>query len=179
MKNVTTTFVTVAVIIATMGCAPNMVEVCDANSCSTGFYGNDGEIITAAHRFDVTDTNKQLAVKTGYVPVTAYVDHMVGYDVVALKASYEYAGDVEYCARDSVKVGDSVRVHSFGRFRRAKVVKQNGFVFYIDTVLRVGDSGSVVIHRESGCVFGIARAVTSKTTQIVALYPFVEVGELK
>lgn len=159
-----TLFAALALTLSLLGCGVNTVEICnDEGSCSTGWYDHNGNIVTTAHGFDEDDLLHATS-PTGYEARGLQRLRALGPDVVVYQTDGTYKPKVCYA---EVEVGDRVTVSTASGIVRTKIRSKGMAVYYLDAIMKPGDSGSPVT--SWGCIVGVVRAKTKKGTLVSAI----------
>lgn len=146
------------------GCGINTMQVCsDKGHCSTGWYDHNGNIVTTAHGFD-KDELLHATSQMGYETRGIELVRELGTDVVVYQTDGTYKPKVCYA---EVEVGDWVTVSTTSGIVRTKIRSKGMFVYYLDAIMKPGDSGAPV--SSFGCIVGVVRAKTKTGTLVVAI----------
>lgn len=138
------------------GCASvQAIKVCSvpnpethSSTCATGYYDNDGSIVTAAHAF-LEGTPVDIQTEIGYTDRAVVLSH-TGIDT-AVVVGEPYYSDACYTnadAEDSVMIA----VYKGVVIGTVEAVREFGYIVDTNGVV-LGDSGSAVIAR-NGCIIG-------------------------
>jgi hypothetical protein len=150
--------------ISLLGCGANTLEVCNNDgNCSTGWYDHNGNIVTTAHGFD-KDELLNATSSTGYEARGLQRVRVLGPDVVVYQTDGTYRPKVCYA---EVEVGDRVTVSTTSGVVRTKIRSKGMSVYYLDAIMKPGDSGAPV--SSWGCIVGVVRAKTKTGTLVVAI----------
>ena len=152
-------------IVTLSGCGVNVLEVCgeESESCSTGWYDHNGDVVTTAHG-KLEDESVTIRSQQGFEQKGLDKHTVVAYDVVAYETDRSYRPRV--CYRDA-EVGDAVTVSTRNGTIRTSIIKKGLDTYMIEKKLKKGDSGSPVTYR--GCIIGVVRLRNDRGTLIVAL----------
>ena len=150
-----------AILISTSACGVNVVQVQSKSAASTGWYNENGQVVTTEHGHN-GDVAKVVSV-TGYKSSELEPQTRIAEDVVAY-------GPTSYhkrrCYADA-EAGDMVTVSTLRGPVRTSVTKVGYRTVTLRRKLLPGDSGSPVTKR--GCVIGVAQSVSSDGTTVARI----------
>jgi hypothetical protein len=150
----------IATALICMSCSGvNVVQVQSEKSASTGWYDENGQVVTTEHGHG--DAIVKAVSKNGYESGEIMPQIRLAEDVIAYGQT---SHKEERCYTDA-GVGDMVTVSTLRGPVRTSVVEINYYKILLKRKLLPGDSGSPVTKR--GCVIGVAKAVTPDGRTIV------------
>lgn len=121
-----------------------------SSTCATGYYDNDGSIVTAAHAF-LAGTQVDVQTEVGYSERAEVVEH-TGLDTAIVLGNEQWYKS-KACYTDS-KPGDWITIMVYKGVVTGKVEAVRQFGYIVDTNgVVLGDSGSAVLAR-NGCIIG-------------------------
>ena len=149
----------ISILLSASACGVNVVQVQSKSAASTGWYDENGQVVTTDHGHD-GGVAKVVSV-TGYKSGELEPQTRIAEDVVAY-------GPTSYhkrrCYTDA-EAGDLVTVSTLRGPIRTSVVEINYYTVVLKRKFLPGDSGSPVTRR--GCIVGVAQSVTEDRTIVV------------
>jgi hypothetical protein len=148
-----------AILLFSSACGVNVVQVRSENAASTGWYDENGQVVTTEHGHG--DAIVKAVSKNGYesgelMPLMRLAEDVMAYCPTSHKE--------KRCYTDA-EVGDLVTVSTLRGPVRTSVVESNYYKILLKRKLLPGDSGSPVTRR--GCIVGVAQSVTDDGRTIV------------
>lgn len=140
--------ITIVALISSISCTSvNAVRVCSSRYCATGWYDENGYVVTAKHAFDI---GEEIDVESpvGYTDRATVIEH-TGIDT-ARAIGEPYRPGRCYAEAD---VGDWVTVAVWRGIARRRIIDIRAWGYMLDRPLQQGDSGAAVTTRR-GCIIG-------------------------
>jgi len=155
------TILTAIMLFASSCAGVNVVQVRSENAASTGWYDENGQVVTTEHGHG--DAIVKAVSKSGHesgelMPLMRLADDVMAYGPTSHKEKRCYT---------EAKIGDLVTVSTLRGPIRTSVVESNYYTVVLERKLLPGDSGSPVTRR--GCIVGVAQSVTDDGRTIVVL----------
>jgi len=150
-----------AILLSASACGVNVVQVQSKSAASTGWYNENGQVVTTehGHNSDVANVVSVAGYKSGELePQTRIAEDVVAYGPTSYHKRRCYT---------SAEAGDMVAVSTLRGPVRTSVVWVGYRTVMLKRKLKPGDSGSPVSKR--GCVIGVAQSVSSDGTTVARI----------
>lgn len=158
------TIITILISVIVSSCVEvNALRVCSDRKCATGWYDENGYVVTAANAFTVGE-EIDIESHVGYTDRATVVRHD-GIDM-ALAIGEPYRPGRCY---DDAKIGDWVTVSVWKGVARRQITDIRAWGYVLSGKLDRGDSGAPVTRR--GCIIGMYYGESSSLGSIVVRTP--------
>ena len=159
-----------AILLSASACGVNVVQVQSKSAASTGWYNENGQVVTTEHGHN-GDIATAVSV-AGYESSELEPQTRIAEDVIA----YGPTSHHKRRCYTSAEIGDMVTVSTLRGPIRTSVTKVGYRTVTLRRKLKPGDSGSPVTKR--GCIVGVAQSVSDDGTTVARIrYPR-EQGEI-
>ena len=148
-----------SILLSVSACGVNVVQVQSENAASTGWYDENGQVVTTEHGHG--DSIVKAVSQNGYESGELMPQIRLAEDVMA----YGPTSHKEKRCYTDAEVGDLVTVSTLRGPIRTSVVESDYYTVVLKRKLLPGDSGSPVTRR--GCIVGVAQSVTVDRTIVV------------
>ena len=150
-----------AILLSASACGVNVVQVQSKSAASTGWYDENGQVVTTEHGHN--DGVAKVVSVTGYESGELEPQTRIAEDVVAYGPKSYHK---RRCYADA-EAGDLVTVSTLRGPVRTSVIGVGYRTVTLKRKLKPGDSGSPVTKK--GCIIGVAQSVSDDGTTVARI----------